>query len=138
MGGKVFPDPAMTLVAVDRLVHHASIFEMNVESYRRREAIDRKRGPGRPAAYATPANIAGRAAAPRRDVDRAMLCVGARLQQVFETNILTYTNGLLSIWCIYACRVIASWPETTGPIRANGATEPRPVGQAGHWLFGSY
>ena len=45
--GKVFPDPAMTLAAVDRLVHHASIFEMNVESYRRREAIERKRGPGR-------------------------------------------------------------------------------------------
>jgi len=44
--GKVFPDPAMTLAAVDRLVHHASIFEMNVESYRRREAIERKRGPG--------------------------------------------------------------------------------------------
>jgi len=56
--GKVFPDPAMTLAAVDRLVHHASIFEMNVESYRRREAIERKRGPGRPASYATPANIA--------------------------------------------------------------------------------
>ena len=30
---KVFPDPAMTLAAVDRLVHHATIFEMNVESY---------------------------------------------------------------------------------------------------------
>jgi len=56
--GKVFPDPAMTLAAVDRLVHHASIFEMNVESYRRREAIERKRGPGRPASYASPANIA--------------------------------------------------------------------------------
>ncbi|MEO8654666.1 MAG: IS21-like element helper ATPase IstB [Ramlibacter sp.] len=55
--GKVFPDPAMTLAAVDRLVHHAIIFEMNVDSYRRREAIDRKRGPGRPASYATPANI---------------------------------------------------------------------------------
>ncbi|HEY5831488.1 MAG TPA: IS21-like element helper ATPase IstB [Hyphomicrobiaceae bacterium] len=54
--GKVFPDPAMTLAAVDRLVHHATIFEMNVESYRRREAMQRKRGPGRPASYATPAN----------------------------------------------------------------------------------
>ena len=29
--GKVFPDQAMTLAAVDRLVHHATIFEMNVE-----------------------------------------------------------------------------------------------------------
>jgi len=34
----IFPDPAMTLAAVDRLVHHSTIFEMNVESYRRREA----------------------------------------------------------------------------------------------------
>jgi DNA replication protein DnaC len=56
--GKVFPDPAMTLAAIDRLVHHAAIFEMNVESYRRREAVERKRGPGRPPPFATPANIA--------------------------------------------------------------------------------
>jgi hypothetical protein len=34
----------MTLAAIDRLVHHATIFEMNVESYRRRAALDRKRG----------------------------------------------------------------------------------------------
>ena len=54
---KIFPDPAMTLAAVDRLVHHATIFEMNVESFRRREAVKRK-GPGRPASFATPANIA--------------------------------------------------------------------------------
>lgn len=54
---KIFPDPAMTLAAVDRLVHHATIFEMNVKSFRRREAVKRK-GPGRPASFATPANIA--------------------------------------------------------------------------------
>lgn len=47
--GKIFPDPAMTLAAVDRLVHHATIFEMNVESYRRRTAVQRRSGPGRPA-----------------------------------------------------------------------------------------
>ena len=52
--GKVFPDPAMTLAAVDRLVHHATIFEINVDSYRRRAALDRKhKGAGRPQAYAT-------------------------------------------------------------------------------------
>ena len=34
----IFPDPAMTLAAVDRLVHHVTIFEMNVESYRRKVA----------------------------------------------------------------------------------------------------
>jgi DNA replication protein DnaC len=43
-GGKIFPDQAMTLAVVDRLVHHATIFEMNVESYRRRTALERKRG----------------------------------------------------------------------------------------------
>src|ERR1700736_6201925 len=51
--GKVFPDQAMTLAAIDRLVHHATILEMNVESYRRRAALDRKRGPGRPPTHAT-------------------------------------------------------------------------------------
>jgi DNA replication protein DnaC len=56
--GKVFPDPAMTLAAVDRLVHHATILEMNVESYRRRAAIERKRGPGRPPMHATPKTVA--------------------------------------------------------------------------------
>jgi DNA replication protein DnaC len=43
--GKVFPDQAMTLAAIDRLVHHSTIFEMNVESYRRRATFDRKRSP---------------------------------------------------------------------------------------------
>jgi DNA replication protein DnaC len=51
--GKVFPDAAMTVAVVDRLVHHATIFEMNVESYRRRAALERKRGPGRPPVNAT-------------------------------------------------------------------------------------
>ena len=50
----IFPDPAMTLAAVDRLVHHATIFEMNVESYRRRTAEARRSGPGRPATFTTP------------------------------------------------------------------------------------
>lgn len=55
---KVFPDPAMTLAAVDRLVHHSTIFELNVESYRRRTAMQRKQhGPGRPASFATPRNV---------------------------------------------------------------------------------
>lgn len=51
--GRIFPDQAMTLAAVDRLVHHATIFEMNVESFRRRAALDRKAGPGRPPTHAT-------------------------------------------------------------------------------------
>ena len=44
--GKIFADQAMTLAAIDRLVHHATILEMNVESYRRKAALKRKRGPG--------------------------------------------------------------------------------------------
>ena len=44
----------MTLAAVDRLVHHATIFEINVDSYRRRAALERKqKGPGRPPNHAT-------------------------------------------------------------------------------------
>jgi hypothetical protein len=43
----------LTLAAIDRLVHHATIFEMNVESYRRRAALERRRGPGRPPMRAT-------------------------------------------------------------------------------------
>ena len=38
---QVFPDRAMTVAAIDRLVHHAVILEMNVESYRRRTALTR-------------------------------------------------------------------------------------------------
>jgi|HubBroStandDraft_1064217.scaffolds.fasta_scaffold117102_2 DNA replication protein DnaC len=36
--GDVFVDPAMTVAAIDRLVRHAVILEMNTESYRRRTA----------------------------------------------------------------------------------------------------
>ena len=55
--GRIFPDQAMTLAAIDRLVHHATIMEMNVESYRRKAALDRKRGRGRPPAHATPKEV---------------------------------------------------------------------------------
>ena len=44
--GKIFTDKTMTLAAIDRLVHHATILEMNVESYRRKVALKRKRGKG--------------------------------------------------------------------------------------------
>ena len=54
--GSIFPEQAMTLAAIDRLVHRATIFELNVESYRRRAAVETKRGRGRIASRATPAN----------------------------------------------------------------------------------
>jgi DNA replication protein DnaC len=51
--GKIFPDQAMTLAAIDRLVHHATILEMNVDSYRRKAAVDKARGAGPPPTRAT-------------------------------------------------------------------------------------
>jgi DNA replication protein DnaC len=36
---KIFMDKAMAIAAVDRLVHHATILELNVESYRKRTAL---------------------------------------------------------------------------------------------------
>ena len=41
---KAFPDPGMTVAAIDRLVHHFTIFELNnVESYRSKEALRQQR-----------------------------------------------------------------------------------------------
>lgn len=55
---KIFKDPMTTMAAVDRLVHHATIFEINVDSYRRRAALERKQqGAGRPATRATIKNV---------------------------------------------------------------------------------
>ncbi len=54
--GSIFPEQAMTLAAIDRLVHRATIFELNVESYRRRSAVQTQRRRGRIASRATPAN----------------------------------------------------------------------------------
>jgi DNA replication protein DnaC len=38
---EIFPDKAMTVAAIDRLVHHAVILEINTESYRRKTAVSR-------------------------------------------------------------------------------------------------
>jgi DNA replication protein DnaC len=43
----------VTPAAIDRLVHHATILEMNVDSYRRKEAVDKARGARRPPTRAT-------------------------------------------------------------------------------------
>jgi len=40
----IFPDPAMTVAAIDRLVHHSIILEMNTDSYRRKSAETRRSG----------------------------------------------------------------------------------------------
>lgn len=54
---KVFPDETTAVAAIDRLVHHATILEMNVESCRCRAAIENsKRKRGQPASFATENN----------------------------------------------------------------------------------
>ncbi len=60
----VFPDENTAVAAVDRLVHHCVILEMNVESYRLRHAMGKrkeevKKKRGRPAKYATENNSKG-------------------------------------------------------------------------------
>lgn len=39
---KIFTDTMMTVAAIDRLVHHASIIEIQAESFRRKEAMGNK------------------------------------------------------------------------------------------------
>ena len=41
----IFPDPAMTVAAIDCLVHHSIILEMNTDSYRRRSAETKRPSP---------------------------------------------------------------------------------------------
>jgi DNA replication protein DnaC len=38
---RIFPDQAMTVAAIDRLVHHATILEVDSDSYRRKQALAR-------------------------------------------------------------------------------------------------
>lgn len=52
----IFPDPTMPLAADDRIAHHATIFEMNAESYLRKAAVKAK-GPGRSPKQASPADV---------------------------------------------------------------------------------
>ena len=50
----IFPDPTMTVAAIDRLVHHSIILEMNTDSYRRQSAeMKLRRKPTGPAAKTT-------------------------------------------------------------------------------------
>ncbi len=41
----IFPDSVMTVAAVDRLVHHASIIEIQAESFRQQAALERSSRP---------------------------------------------------------------------------------------------
>ena len=46
----------MTVAAIDRLVHHSTIFELNVPSYRRRQAGDKQNARRRHLPDDNPAN----------------------------------------------------------------------------------
>ena len=67
----------MTLAAVDRLDHRATTLELNVESYRRRTAIERRKGPGRPQAarQSKPPLIDARVASPKDVPERVCGCL---------------------------------------------------------------
>ena len=45
---QIFKDPMTTAAAIDRVVHHAVILELNMESYRAEAARQRQRGPKDP------------------------------------------------------------------------------------------
>jgi DNA replication protein DnaC len=47
--GQVFPNKAVTVAAIDHLIHHATIMEMNVGSYRRHAAYPARRQRSEPA-----------------------------------------------------------------------------------------
>jgi DNA replication protein DnaC len=55
---RIFPDKAVTVAAIDRLVHHATILEMNVDSYRRRAAAGRIATKAAPAPTASTDSLA--------------------------------------------------------------------------------
>ena len=83
----VFPDAAMTLAAVDRLVHHAVILEMNVESYRRRSATTRHSGSAklRPATQCATATATRRRTRRLRDAARHEALVAQRYPRQSST-----------------------------------------------------
>ena len=41
---RIFPDQMMTVAAVDRLIHHATIIEVSSDSYRRKQALRQAAG----------------------------------------------------------------------------------------------
>ncbi|MBK5970321.1 ATP-binding protein [Thiorhodovibrio litoralis] len=71
---QIFPDAMMTVAAVDRLVHHATIIEIGADSYRRKQALNQfgaESGSARPApasttmpASKTPSTLESEPAAP--------------------------------------------------------------------------
>ena len=42
---QIFQDNMMTVAAIDRLVHHASIIECKGESYRKKQSLQRRKNP---------------------------------------------------------------------------------------------
>jgi DNA replication protein DnaC len=58
---RIFPDQMMTVAAVDRLIHHATIIEVSTDSYRRKQAL--RQASGQPATT-TPARASTTPAGP--------------------------------------------------------------------------
>ncbi|WP_430438764.1 AFG1/ZapE family ATPase [Methylosinus trichosporium] len=90
--GKIFPDRAMTLAAIDRLVHHATIFEMNVDSYRRKTALKKAAGPGRPPAQQSKPHLDRRSASIKTDTSKNPLA----LLSLRDNHLVTATQEISS------------------------------------------
>ena len=114
--GRIFPDHAMTLAAIDRLVHHATILEMNVESYRRRTALEQKRGrsPRRP----RDAQIHLLIVAPRQsgqNLNNALALPDKQRQSCFHCD-----------RCFSSRLSLASHPDCRATARASATQSPGP------------
>lgn len=62
----IFADQTMTVAAIDRLVHHATILEFGSESYRKRAAAARSQAPATPSTVADPSLRTGKRASSAR------------------------------------------------------------------------
>ena len=64
---RVFPDQAVAIAAIDRIVHHGTILEMNADSYRRRSAAMRSDSRSPPHATAATDNLSDNQLEPGSD-----------------------------------------------------------------------
>jgi hypothetical protein len=124
--GRILPDQAMTLAAIDRLVHHATILEMNVESYRRKGALDRKRARGRPRRTRRPpidaqrqSDLAKPAARDNHPITRPPLLI--LIDAPFSSRLSRHTRGPCRrhhVMCgthLLRRRLVPAWPRRWMP-----------------------
>ena len=116
----IFPDHAMTVAAIDRLVHRATIFELNVESYRRRTAVENKHRRQRAPAPQLPTTGHGCRAAG----DCAPATQKSSDRRVRGCHSWKLSEGPPTLWP----RTLGAWPQKPAPYRPLSAFSPGRVG----------